>query len=314
MPNQKQKTQSNSASWWTVARSEEVTSKKPLSSDIGNKELVLWRDAAGIARAMEDRCPHRRAPLSRGCVRENGLIQCGYHGWSYDGETGRLREIPNMKSEQRFPPLYKAQSFAVAESGGFVRVCLIPGAEAPAVDAVALPLHGSAHVALAHEHYLSAFFDDPGMLLGISGVAFTPYLASELKVEAGRLVMERNCQWRGLHWPSSFSSEFPITLLSKTDPVTGETELTLRDDALRELLTAVIAPVPAARGITAIRWRARLASRLTGLRAKRLLIGAPFRVFETIDAAALRSLTPSASVQGQDLRAAIIQTGQASAA
>ncbi len=314
MPNQEQKTHSNSAAWWTVARSEEVTSKKPLSSDIGNQELVLWRDAAGIARAMEDRCPHRRAPLSRGCVRENGLIQCGYHGWSFDGETGRLREIPNMKSEQRFPPLYKAQSFAVAESGGFVRVCLIPGAQVPAADAVALPLHGTAHVALAHEHYISAFFDDPGMLLGISGVEFTPYLASEIKVEAGRLVMERNGQWRGLHWPSSFSSEFPISLLSKMDPLTGETELTLRDDALRELLTAVIAPVPAARGITAIRWRAGLASPLNGLRAKRLLIGAPFRMFDTIDAAALRRLTPSASVQGQDLRAAIIQTSLASAA
>ncbi|GLR68388.1 Rieske iron-sulfur protein [Acidocella aquatica] len=285
-----------------------------MSSDIGNQELVIWRDAAGIARAMEDRCPHRRAPLSRGCVRENGLIQCGYHGWSFDGETGRLREIPNMKSEQRFPPLYKAQSFAVAESGGFVRVCLTPGAEAPAVDAASLPLYGTAHVGLAQEHYLSTFFDDPGMLFGIKGVEFTPYLASDLKAEAGRLVMERNCQWRGLHWPSSFSSEFPISLLSKTDPLTGETELTLRDDALRTLLTAVIAPVPAARGSTAIRWRARLAKTLNGLRAKQLLIGAPFRVFDTIDAAALRRLTPSASVQWQDLRAAIIQTSQASAA
>src|SRR5580698_5671485 len=102
--------------WWAVARSEEITGKKPFSADIAEQPLVLWRDKAGVARALEDRCPHRRAPLSRGCIRDNGWIQCGYHGWSYDGESGRLLEIPNMKNEQRFPPLYKAQSFSVAES------------------------------------------------------------------------------------------------------------------------------------------------------------------------------------------------------
>jgi len=107
--------------WWAVARSEEVTSQKPLSVDIGDQPLVLWRDNQGIARALEDRCPHRRAPLSLGCIRDNGWIQCGYHGWSYDGETGRLKEIPNMKDQQKFPPVYKAHEFGVFEQGGFVR-------------------------------------------------------------------------------------------------------------------------------------------------------------------------------------------------
>jgi len=82
------------AAWWAVARSEEVTGLKPLSADIADQPIVLWRDKQGVARALEDRCPHRRAPLSLGCIRESGWIQCGYHGWTYDGETGRLKEIP----------------------------------------------------------------------------------------------------------------------------------------------------------------------------------------------------------------------------
>jgi len=299
--------------WWVVASSEEVTAKKPLSTDIGDQPLVLWRDAGGVARALEDRCPHRRAPLSRGCVRENGWIQCGYHGWSYDGDTGRLREIPNMKSEQRFPPLYKAISFPVSEGDGFVRVSLAQNAAPPSPGA-ALKRHGTAFVGLAHPEYIAALFDDPGLLIRITGVHFTPYLAAELKNESGLLVMERNCQWRAGHWPAPFSSEFPLTLLTKTHPVTGETELLLRDDRLRPLLRATLAPVPAARGVTAIRWRAELDENLSGLHAQLLRAGAPFHVRETIDAAALRRLIPSNSIQGADLRAAITQTIPANAA
>src|SRR3546814_10923893 len=110
--------------WWAVARSEEVTDKKPLGINIGDQPVVLWRDKQGIVRALEDRCPHRRAPLSLGCIRDNGWIQCGYHGWSCEGDTGRLKEIPNMKDQQKFPPVYKAIDFrAEARRAGKECVC-----------------------------------------------------------------------------------------------------------------------------------------------------------------------------------------------
>jgi nitrite reductase/ring-hydroxylating ferredoxin subunit len=292
--------------WWTLARSEEVTGKKPLSADLGDQPVVLWRDKQGTARALEDRCPHRRAPLSLGCVRDNGWIQCGYHGWSYDGATGRLVEIPNMKSDQRFPPLYRATNFAVAESGGFVRVNLDANAPAPPALAETLPLHGTAHVALDQDRYVDALFDDPGLLIGIRGVHFTPYLMSELKLSDGRLVMERSCQWRVLRAPAPFSADFPLSLLTSTDPQTGETELVLRDTGLRELLRAVLAPTPAARGVTAIRWRARVGRDLEAPLAKQLAIGVPFHVRAAIDAAALRVLKPTVSQHGHDLRRSLV--------
>ncbi len=292
--------------WWTIALSEEVTDKKPLSVDIGDQPVVLWRDKQGVVRALEDRCPHRRAPLSLGCVRDNGWIQCGYHGWSYDGETGRLQNIPNMKDEQRFPPLYKAQRFAVTESGGFVQVSLDTDATVPAPVDEVWPLSGVTHVALGQDAYIAALYDDPGLLIDIRGVSFTPYLMSELHEEKGKLVMERSCQWRGLHWPAPFSSDFPITVLTRSDPFTGETQLTLRDTEFRDLLIARLAPVPAARGVTAIRWRAKLGSPLKGAHARMLGFGTPFAVREAVDAAALRVLKPSASLHGEQLRAGLI--------
>lgn len=289
--------------WWKVALSEEVTSTKPLAVDVADQPVVLWRDAQGIARALEDRCPHRRAPLSRGCVRDNGWIQCGYHGWSYDGETGRLKDIPNMKDEQKFPPVYKAAAFAVSENGGFVSVNLDQKTLlAPPAVRHDMPLGGTAHVALGHDQWISALFDDPGLVLDIRSVQFTPYLMSDLREENGLLVMERFCQWGKLHWPSYATAEFPITLITRTDPETGETEAVLRDDSFRTLLTAQVAPVPAARGVTQVRWRACIGDELKGSHAVGLRHKGSFAVRETVDAAALRVLIPSASHLANKLR------------
>jgi nitrite reductase/ring-hydroxylating ferredoxin subunit len=300
--------------WWAVARSEEVTSAKPINVDIGDQPIVLWRDQQGSVRALEDRCPHRRAPLSLGCVLGNGMIQCGYHGWTYDGATGHLKDVPNLKSEAKFPNVYRAMAFAVEESGGFVRICLDAKAPPPAPQDETMPLCGTAVVALEHEHYVAALFDDPSLVIAINGVRFTTYLMAELAEKQGKLVLERSCQWALPHWPAPFSSDFPITLRISTDPMTGEADLLLRDAAFNVLLKAVLAPVPAARGVTQVRWRARLGARRPGLMAKWLGIGAPFTVLANIDGGALRVLKPSASIHAAALREAITAAPQAGAA
>jgi nitrite reductase/ring-hydroxylating ferredoxin subunit len=288
--------------WWAVARSEEVTSAKPLNVDLGDQPVVLWRDAGGVARALEDRCPHRRAPLSLGCVLGNGMIQCGYHGWTYDGATGHLKDIPNLKGEQKFPPLYRAMPFAVCESGGFVRISADPKAVPPAPDGDALPLSGTTQLSLPHSEFLNALYDDPALVLSIRGIRFTPYLATELIEANGRLVMERNCQWAGPRWPAPFIPEFPASLHISTEPETGESDLILRDADFNELLRVVVAPVPAGRGVTQVRWRARLAARRPGLMAKFIGAGTPFAILPAVDGAALRVLRPSVSVHAEALR------------
>jgi hypothetical protein len=288
--------------WWAVARSEEVTGKKPLSVDIGDRPVVLWRDLEGRARALEDRCPHRRAPLSLGCIRKEGWIQCGYHGWSYDGETGRVREIPNLKNEQRFSPVYRAERYAVYEAAGFVRISRDTQASPPQIPALDMPLSGTVHVALDHDRYLAALFDDPGLLLRITGVHFTTYLMSELHEQDGQLVMERSCQWKRPHWPAAFSSDYPLTLTSTTEALTGETELKLRDRDFRELLSVRLAPVPAGRGVTSVRWRAARGADLPSFVGRALEWLNPVIVHPTVDGTALRTLKPTASVVFDELR------------
>ncbi len=290
------------AVWWAVARSEEISKDKPVNVDIGDQPIVLWRDSDGIVRALEDRCPHRRAPLSLGCVLGSGMIQCGYHGWTFDGANGQLVDIPNLKSERKFPPVYRARAFGVTESGGFIRVCLDAKTPQPAPAEETLPLSGTENVALDHDQYINALFDDPALVIGIRGVRFSPYLMAELKEQDGRLVLERSCQWASPHWPAPFSSDFPITLKISTDPASGESDLLLRDDQFNPLLRATLAPVPGARGVTQVRWRAKLEAKRPGLMAKAMGLGDPLTVHSHVDGAALRVQKPSASIHAVELR------------
>jgi hypothetical protein len=51
--------------WWSLALSEEVTARKPLSVDIGDQPIVMWRDTAGVARAGGPVPASSRAPVAR---------------------------------------------------------------------------------------------------------------------------------------------------------------------------------------------------------------------------------------------------------
>ncbi|OUC77562.1 Rieske 2Fe-2S domain-containing protein [Gordonia lacunae] len=57
-------------------------------------DWVLFRDAQGRVRMLEDRCPHRSAPLSVG-QHLGDRIACAYHGVQVDGE-GTVVSVPGM--------------------------------------------------------------------------------------------------------------------------------------------------------------------------------------------------------------------------
>src|SRR5262245_44196886 len=76
---------------WYVASWADDLGTQPLARRICNGPIVLYRDAAGRAGALVDRCCHRGAPLSAGRVTDEGL-ECGYHGlvFARDGECVRV--------------------------------------------------------------------------------------------------------------------------------------------------------------------------------------------------------------------------------
>ena len=180
--------------WWAMALCEAVNDQTPLAVAFGGEELVLFRNAAGQAFALEDRCPHRRVPLALGRVVESGL-QCGYHGWTFDGASGGCTKIPNLHADERVPPRYAARAFAVREANGFVHVWLgegTPHGELPSSDYLPIgrEFTGSTIVNMSHDQYLAAMLDGPECLLGFAHVRLTDFFLGDLRSEQGRVVLE----------------------------------------------------------------------------------------------------------------------------
>ncbi|RZF63451.1 Rieske (2Fe-2S) protein [Sphingomonas populi] len=280
--------------WWPLALSEALKSDKPLGVSLGGRPIVLWRDAQGEPRAMIDQCPHRRVPLSLGRVTSDGLLQCGYHGWCYEGRTGRVTRIPNLLEKQRFPLIYRGESYGVYEADGFIRVCLNKDAPPPQADADRLPLHGTTPVALGHAHYVAMLFDDPSLLLDIPGVDITEYFDSELTWADGVAQIDRHCVRRWHLKSSRLGSHFPFRLRVQTALATGETNVQLLSDSLDELSRIHLAPTPGARGTTTVNWRAKAGGRpFAGLRRS-----APeIRVRGDLDVGRIAATRPTVSVQ-----------------
>lgn len=157
-------------SWHPIAYGRELRDR-PLAVRLMDRPLALFRGRNGIG-LVEDRCPHRNAPLSAGRV-EDGLIACPYHGWRFD-EQGRCGHTPGSTT----PARHKAPAFSVREDGALIWASLAsaPG-ELPALpsevtdpgfDSFWWPLPASrAAIADAIENLLDpvhAYFLHPGLV------------------------------------------------------------------------------------------------------------------------------------------------------
>lgn len=84
----------NPSAWWLpLASAARFDDAAPLAAEHLGEPVVLWRDGDTPV-AFADRCPHRGARLSLGCVRERTL-ECPYHGWRFDA-GGLCRLIPAL--------------------------------------------------------------------------------------------------------------------------------------------------------------------------------------------------------------------------
>jgi phenylpropionate dioxygenase-like ring-hydroxylating dioxygenase large terminal subunit len=104
------------AGWYPACRSADLGGR-PRSITLMDAPIALWRDGRGAAHALVDRCPHRNAPLSMGRVHGDGSLECGYHGWRFDG-GGQCVAVPGLSlgaSRSR-----DVGSYRVVEQDGFV--------------------------------------------------------------------------------------------------------------------------------------------------------------------------------------------------
>ncbi len=77
--------------------------------------VLLFRRRDGAVVALENRCPHRGAPLSLGCLKGDD-VQCGYHGFLFASD-GRCINVPSMKTP---PASARVRSFPIIERAPYI--------------------------------------------------------------------------------------------------------------------------------------------------------------------------------------------------
>ncbi|MBS0429461.1 MAG: aromatic ring-hydroxylating dioxygenase subunit alpha [Proteobacteria bacterium] len=120
--------------WYCAGWKKDVT-EKPRAITICGEEIVLFRDADGRAVVLENRCPHRFAPLSQGRVMGN-VIQCPYHGLEFD-RSGMC--VLNPHGQKVIPPRAAIKSYRAEEKYGAVWVWMGDPAAADPEAIISLP-------------------------------------------------------------------------------------------------------------------------------------------------------------------------------
>ena len=100
--------------WYAAEISSRVASQ-PLAVTLLRERIVLFRKQNGDPIALEDACPHRKLPLSRG-RRQGDEIECGYHGLTFDG-TGACTRAPG---NQQIPPGARVRSYPGVDRYGLL--------------------------------------------------------------------------------------------------------------------------------------------------------------------------------------------------
>ncbi len=108
--------------WHAVMPLAHLQGERPQPFRLLGEDIVLFLDAQGEPKALKDRCCHRTARLSKGrCV--GGALECGYHGWTYDG-GGRVIRIPQYEPDRAIPADYCTPAYRCVAKYGYAWVAL----------------------------------------------------------------------------------------------------------------------------------------------------------------------------------------------
>jgi vanillate O-demethylase monooxygenase subunit len=106
--------------WYVAGRAQEFPVNKPKGLVIGRRPVLVWRTDERKIAAFDDRCVHKRMPLSEGEVLADGVLECPYHGFCYDA-SGTCVRIPSQL-DLPIPTRAKLRPFPSVEQDGLVWV------------------------------------------------------------------------------------------------------------------------------------------------------------------------------------------------
>ncbi|WP_197413702.1 Rieske (2Fe-2S) protein [Sphingobium baderi] len=246
--------------WQVIGLSESLPADKPVGVHCDGVEYVLFRDAHGVPRALEDACAHRRAPLSLGCITNTGLIECPYHGWRYDG-SGACKVIPNLSADEKVPRSYRVTGYAVHEQDGFLQLWtggLEPTAPplSLAMSPMAAEWFGERLIAYPFREFIDLLLDAPGAILDINGLASRDdHRFGDPILDAKSICVEYGVASRATARSGRVISDFPYSLVLNVRRDGRQSKLQLLDNSRKLLSETMLIARPVERALTAVKWR-----------------------------------------------------------
>lgn len=100
--------------WYVAGWSKQIGQRLTPVRMLG-EDIVLYRTSTGEIGALEDACPHRKLPLSKGSLRDDTVV-CGYHGLTFN-HHGACVAAP---TQERIPTGAAVRRYPAIERYGFV--------------------------------------------------------------------------------------------------------------------------------------------------------------------------------------------------
>jgi phenylpropionate dioxygenase-like ring-hydroxylating dioxygenase large terminal subunit len=111
--------------WYVAAWSDDLADGQLLARTILKEPVVLYRKSDGHVAALQDRCPHRFAPLSMGKIVHGDSLQCPYHGLEFNS-AGAC--VLNPHGTKNIPPRARVRSYPVTEKHKAIWIWMGEGA------------------------------------------------------------------------------------------------------------------------------------------------------------------------------------------
>lgn len=168
--------------WYVAALSSEVDATQLFHRRILGTSVLIYRTENGEAVAMQDRCPHRFAPLSMG-NRIGDTIACPYHGLRFD-RGGQCVHNPHGRGQ--LPKGQVVRGFPLIERHGFLWIWMAEEAADPALLPDFSPLDQGHPNGLGHT-YMKLPVDYRMILDNVMDLSHVDYVHGEIITTRGQL-------------------------------------------------------------------------------------------------------------------------------
>ena len=104
--------------WYPICASDDLKCE-PMSVRILKHDFVAFRDHEGAPAVLADTCVHRGGALSGGKCKDDGTVQCPYHGWRFRSD-GVCTRIPSLGIKNKVPARARVDSYPTVDRYGLV--------------------------------------------------------------------------------------------------------------------------------------------------------------------------------------------------